>query len=57
VKLDLANKLADILLSHDPLIVGLFKNLKFEMNMKLHASQYAKILENTTELKYKKFFG
>ncbi|TNV74811.1 hypothetical protein FGO68_gene9904 [Halteria grandinella] len=57
VKLDLGNKLADILLSHDPMIVGLFKNLKFEMNMKLHASQYAKILENTTEMKYKKFFG
>lgn len=57
LKMDLGSKLSDILSSADPMIVGLFRHMKVEMNMKLHANQYTKILENTTEKKYKHFFG
>jgi hypothetical protein len=39
------------------MIVGLFKKLKFSMNMKLHANQYGRILEETTEKKVKVFYG
>ena len=54
-QLQLTQKLDTILSSEDPILTEICKGLKLEGSMKFHNKQFKKVLEETTEKKWKDF--